>query len=256
MGEMGLAARAARAAILAEKACYPFKNYRHARDGIALFAGCNVASLFPRTVAAVRALFEERLGAGIVFDCCGSPLTLEGCDARARRVRDGVAQRLRARGVEEVVALCPNCAATLADGAGARVTGVYAKLREMGFEGALAPEGSVFVPCPDRAERAWLADVRALFDGEPAVLDRAPCCGLGRGSLADPARARRMARRCVELAHEAVDGPLHVYCASCAGQFASCGATDVRYVLAEVLGTDEAPQTARSLANRARAKFA
>ena len=102
MGEMGLATRVARAAILAEKACYPFRNYRHARGGGALFVGCNVASLFPRTVAAVRALFEERLGAGIVFDCCGSPLALEGCDARALRVRDGVAQRLRARGVEEV----------------------------------------------------------------------------------------------------------------------------------------------------------
>lgn len=250
---MKLSARIARRVILAEKERYPFKNYRHARSGSVLFVGCNVASLYPRTVAAVRRIFEERLGIGCVFDCCGSPLRLEGFDSRALRVRDGVAGRLRARGVREIIALCPNCASMFSDVPDMRVTSVYARLRELGVGRVLDPDGAVFVPCPDRTERVWLADVLACFDGEPPVLDRAPCCGLGRGSLQDPDRSRGMARRCLEQAREAADGPLYVYCASCAGQFASCGEGRVRYVLAELLGTGEGPDVGSSLANRARA---
>lgn len=253
---MKLSARIARRVILAEKARYPFKNYRHARSESVLLVGCNVASLYPRTVAAVRGVFEERLGIGCVFDCCGSPLQLEGFDARALRVRDGVAGRLRARGVREIIALCPNCASMFSEVPDLRVTSVYAKLHELGVGRVLEPDGAVFVPCPDRAERTWLADVLACFDGAPPVLDRAPCCGLGKGSLQDPDRSRKMARRCLEQAREAADGPLYVYCASCAGQFASCGESGVRYVLAEILGTGERPDVGSSLANRARAVLA
>ena len=176
---MSLSTRIARRVILAEKERYPFKNYRHARGGSVLFVGCNVASLYPRTVAAVRGIFEERLGVGCAFDCCGSPLQLEGFDARALRVRDGVVGRLRARGVREVIALCPNCASMFSDVPDLRVTSVYAKLRELGVGRVLDPDGAVFVPCPDRAQHTWLADVLACFDGAPPVLDRAPCCGLG-----------------------------------------------------------------------------
>ena len=64
-----------------------------------------------------------------------------------------------------------------------------------------------------------------------------------------------MARRCLEQARAAADGPLYVYCASCAGQFASCGEAGVRYVLAELLGTGEGPDVGSSLANRARSTF-
>lgn len=252
---MSLSTRIARRVILAEKGRYPFKNYRHARGGSVLFVGCNVASLYPRTVAAVRGIFEERLGVGCAFDCCGSPLRLEGFDARALRVRDGVVGRLRARGAREVIALCPNCASMFSDVPDLRVTSVYAKLRELGVGRVLDPNGAVFVPCPDRAQRTWLVDVLACFGGAPPVLDRAPCCGLGRGSLQDPDRSRRMARRCLEQARAAADGPLYVYCASCAGQFVSCGEAGVRYVLAELLGTGEGPDVGSSLANRARATF-
>lgn len=253
---MSFSSNLARRAILLEKMRYPFRNYRHARTKSVLFVGCNVASLYPRTVAAVRGVFEEHLGIGSVFDCCGSPLQLEGFDSRALRVRNGVARRLSAYGVEEVVALCPNCASTLADASGLRVTNVYAKLHEIGIGRMLDADGTVFVPCPDRSERLWLADVLACFDGEPTVLDHVPCCGLGKGGLRDPARGRKMAQICLERAHAVSDGPLHVYCASCSRQFASCGEGRVRYVLSELLGIDEAPCIGSSFANRVRSTFA
>ena len=57
---MKLSARIARRVILAEKARYPFKNYRHARSESVLLVGCNVASLYPRTVAAVKKKKKKR----------------------------------------------------------------------------------------------------------------------------------------------------------------------------------------------------
>lgn len=237
-----------------EKAHYPFRNYRHAHAESAVFVGCNVVSLFPRTVDAAVGLLRAEAGAGAAFDCCGAPLTIDGDPAGAQRVRAGVADRLRTRGVREVVALCPTCAATLADVPGLRVVSIYAKLREFGLGVRLAPDGAVFPPCPDRAHGAWLADVLAFFDGELAVLHRAPCCGLGAGGGPhDPDRARAMAQACLSQARAAAVGPLYVYCASCAGSFAGNGGADVRFVLSEVLGVHEAPQVGATLLNRARA---
>lgn len=249
----GLAARVRGALARAEKAHYPFRNYRHAHAESAVLVGCNVVSLFPRTVDAAVRLLRAEAGAGAAFDCCGAPLALDGDPAAAQRVRAGVADRLRACGVREAVALCPTCAATLADAPGLRVVSVYAKLRELGLGTRLAADGAVFPPCPDRARGAWLADVFAFFDGEPAVLRRAPCCGLGTGGGPhDPDRARAMAQACLGQARAAAAGPLYVYCASCAGSFAGNGGADVRFVLSEVLGVHEEPQVGATLLNRAR----
>lgn len=255
MAEASIASRALDALAVAEKAHYPFKNYRHARTRSVLFVGCNVASLFPRTVeAAVRLLGEY--GVGVVYDCCGAPLALEGDGAEAARVRGGVMRRLRERGVEEVVALCPTCASVLEREGELRVVSVYAKLRELGLGCTLAPDGAVFPPCPDRRDGTWLRDVLAFFEGDPPVLAKAPCCGLGEGGgPRRPDQARAMARACIEQARAAAAGPLYVYCASCAGSFATHGEPEVRYVLSGLLGIVEEPHVRSALFNRARAAF-
>lgn len=249
------ASRAADAIAVAEKAHYPFKNYRHAHAKSVLFVGCNVASLYPRTTRCAVTLLAEK-GVGAAYDCCGAPLALEGDPARADRVRDRVIARLRARGVEEVVAICPTCAAVLSGAEGIRVVSVYRKLVEVGVASSLASDAAVFPPCPDRASGEWSCDVLSFFEGSPTVLWDAPCCGLGEGGGPKrPEAADAMARECLRRAREESPAPLYVYCASCAGSFAEHGEPKVRFALSAILGVDEAPQTRSALANRARAKF-
>ena len=248
--------RVLNAIAVAEKARYPFKNYRHAFASSVLFVGCNVISLFPRTVREAARVLRERAGVGVAFDCCGAPLTLEGSKGEAERIGAGVARRLREQGVEELVATCPTCASTLQGVVDARVVSVYAKLRELGIGRRLASDGAVFPPCPDRRDGVWLSDVLSFFEGDPPVLSRAPCCGLGeRKGHRPPERVRAMACACIDQAREAAEGAPYVYCASCAGSFAAHGEPQVRYVLSEILGVHEAPALRSTLANRARAKL-
>lgn len=244
------------AVTVAEKAHYPFKNYRHARAKSVLFVGCNVVSLFPKTVQEAARVLRERAGVGVAFDCCGAPLSLEGSEGEAERVGAGVARRLREHGVEELVATCPTCASTLQGVVDACVVSVYAKLRELGIGRRLASDGAVFPPCPDRRDGVWLADVLSFFEGEPPVLTRAPCCGLGeRNGRRPPEQVKKMACACIDQAREAAEGAPYVYCASCAGSFAAHGEPRVRYALSEILGVREAPTLRSTLANRARAKL-
>ena len=242
-----------------EKAHYPFKNYRHAHAESVLFAGCNAVSLYPQTVAAAAHMLYDAAGVGVAYDCCGMPTALHGpagASGRAARVTDGVERRLMACGAREVVVLCPNCGAHLRVYSDLRVVNVYAKLRELGLGGRLVADGAVFVPCPDRKDRAWLGDVLPFFDGKPSIPTRVPCCGLGAGAgYGNPDAMYAMAQRAVSSCRAEAPGAPYVYCASCAGSFARHGCADVRYVLAEILGTHEAPQVSRSLMNRASSKF-
>lgn len=244
-----------------EKAHYPFRNYRGAHARSVLFVGCNVVSLYPRTVARAAAILRERAGVGVAFDCCGASLAMASragrrCEGSAFKVKEKVGARLSRAGVEELVTICPTCASALEGLSGVRVVNVYAKLRELGIGCKLPADGAVFPPCPDRKGEEWLGDVLAFFDDMPPVLRDVPCCGLGaavsgaRGDI--PAR---MSRRCLEFGRGAAEGPLYVYCASCAGAFAECGGESVRFALSEILCVHERPQTASSFANRAKAGF-
>ena len=259
MAELGLALRARLALADAEKGHYPFRNYRHARARRVLFVGCNVVSLYPRTVRAAVRVLAEREGMGYALDCCGAPLALAGKRTQAQRAAEGVVRRLSERGVEEAAFACPTCERSLRAplaAAGIRSTSVYAALRRCGAAGRLAADGAVFPPCPDRREKAWLAEVLSCFDAPPEVLEAAPCCGLGAGGgPSNPGRAQAMAAACLAQAHEAASAPPYVYCASCAGIFSASGEPGVRFALSELLGVHERPQTASALANRARAKL-
>lgn len=248
--------RVLNAIAVAEKAHYPFKNYRHARAKSVVFIGCNVVSLYPQTVRELARVLRERADIGIAFDCCGAPLSFEGSKGEAERIGKDVARSLRERGVKELVATCPTCALSLQALVDVQVVSVYAKLRELGIGQILAPDGAVFPPCPDRRDGLWLADVLSFFEDEPPVLLRAPCCGLGeRNGRRPPERVRAMACACIDQARQAAEGAPYVYCASCAGSFAAHGEPQVRYMLSEILGVHEAPALNSTLLNRARAKF-
>lgn len=248
-----------RALTSVEKAHYPFKNYRRAQAESVLFVGCNAVSLYPQTVSEAARVLSEAAGVGVAYDCCGAPVAVDAPDDVVR-VTGGVERRLFTRGVRELVLLCPTCDAHfrthLHEGCGMRVVSVYAKLSELGLGAKLPADGAVFVPCPDRRDRRWLGDVLSFFDGVPPVPTRVPCCGLGEGAgYANPQAMRAMATRAVERCQKEAPGAPYVYCASCAGSFARHGCAEVRYVLADILGTHERPQVTWSLANRAASKF-
>lgn len=258
-----MSGRLARALTSFEKAHYPFKNYRHVRAESVLFVGCNAVSLYPQTVSEAARVLYEAAGVGVAYDCCGAPVAADAPDDVAR-VTGGVERRLLARGVRELVLLCPTCDAHFraylhkgrGEGCDMRTVSVYAKLREVGLGAGLPADGAVFVPCPDRQDKRWLGDVLSFFEDIPPVPTRVPCCGLGEGAgYANPHAMHAMARRAVERCEAAAPGAPYVYCASCAGSFARHGCAEVRYVLAEILGTHERAQVARSLANRAASKF-
>ena len=74
---------------LIEKKNYLFKNYKHATGKSVLFTGCNFPSLYPETTIKLAEMLKEKAGIGIIFDCCGKPVSELGIKKRKRRSRKG-----------------------------------------------------------------------------------------------------------------------------------------------------------------------
>ncbi len=249
-----------------EKAHYPFSAYPHGRCASVLFPGCSMMAQFPRTTDALAALCRG-MGMGVAYDCCATSAAAQGKGTQARRVLERIRRRLEALGCEEVVLVCPNCYAHMAGKLGIRCVSIYEKLlgwhegpqaaRLAGLlpETAARPKGVLFTPCPDRTGRVWEAQARMLLDlGEVPTLRGVPCCGL-RADLA--CRGRETVRALDErIFAKAAGRTIYTTCASCAGQFVRMGYDGgVRHVLGALLGTDEAPDCAHAIPNRARRKF-
>lgn len=248
----------AQALALWEKAHYPFRSYPQGPCRTVVFPGCGLTSQFPRTTDALARLAADH-GAATVFDCCGASLADWGRTRAAERVADGLRRRLERLGCTRLVAACPTCLARLDGLLGIPCISVYEQLAAWGVRAGEgdAGEGSgepsaLFVPCPDRRDRALEQQIRALggLDGATALAG-VPCCGLRASCAArDTAFSCAQGRRVLDAAQ---GRPLVTYCASCAGQFARLGyAGPVRHALSGLLGVDEAPDAARALANRAR----
>lgn len=234
-----------------EKAHYPFVNWRHAKADVVLFPGCNAVSFFPRTVDALADLMADAAQVGIAYDCCGKPLVDYGMVGEDRMLSK-LEKRLAKAGVKELVCVCPNCYEYLSGRLPVRVTGVYEKLQQLSLlrEGALAGEGVVFPPCPDKRNLAWLEQLKPAFGQMPQVATASPCCGWGKSGVGKTSeQLAEMGKRCLGPADT------YVYCASCAGCLSAHTQGDQRvlYALVELLGTNERPQVSSSLANRAKA---
>ena len=252
-----------------EKRGYKWKNWRHAGSGAVFFPGCALPSFFPQTERALSRLLDEQAGMGCALDCCGkaleNPLGAAEMQAQVARVEAGCARC----GATELVTACPNCFATFSTGAATGAVGVYRVLAELGVAAQGAPCGVVFVPCPDRRERAWLADVRRLLGSGVEVLDTALCCGAAFANER-PQAAQQAARGVLRSACEACEARgvppvLYVYCASCAGQLERARLAGTKegdgrlarlrvvHVLSAVVGVQEAPAVGASILNRAKA---
>ena len=238
--------------LLWEKAPYKFANYRRASGRSVLFPGCNFPSFFPKTMEKLAAVMASH-GVGVAYDCCEKPVyelgLAEDAAAHIRRME----AKLRARGVEELVMVCPNCRRFLNGRIGIPMVTVYEKLRRLGEGEAVKRDVfPLYYPCPDRAEKRFFADILPFLEGEVTdAFAGVQCCGLGGcASAREPELSRRMTARAAEAAGE---GALYTYCASCVSHFRRRGLEKAYHLLPLILGVDEAvPLGMRPLLERMR----
>lgn len=238
--------------LLLEKKDYLFKNYRHASPGSVLFPGCNFPSFYPETTKRLVQLLKEKAGIGVIYDCCGKPVSELGMADQEARVIHQIEERLGKEHISELIMVCPNCYYYLKDRLSVRVVSIYEKLKELGIGKKIVGGGYILRPCPDREKSKWLVQAESFFENKCEIITDINCCGLGgcaRGK--EPEIARGFSDNLGDRKREKI----YVYCGSCAGSLAGNGCKNVHHVLTEILGENELPDTRKSMINRVKTKF-
>ena len=239
--------------LIKEKSDYLFRNYQNATEGSVLFPGCNFPSFYPRTTKKLMKLLKDCAGIGTIFDCCGKPIAELGMEQREFQMLMEMETRLSNNGIQEVIMLCPNCYEFLKPKLNIRVVTIYEVLERLGIGSRILGEAiSIFLPCPDREQRYWLKKMHAYLPEQAEIIEGAACCGLGGCARA---KEPEISKGFSEIIKKRNDPHIFTYCGSCAGKFARDGCGNVHHVLADILGTGEKPDVAKSLLNRARSKF-
>jgi len=242
------------AALIAEKKDYLFRNQKQAGKRSVLFPGCNFPSFFPRTTEYLVKLLRETADIGVLYDCCGKPISELGLEKEDARGIAALKQRLEKLGIEELIVLCPNCYHFLRPRLDIPVVSIYDKLRELGL-GQQIREDKVhlFVPCPDKASLTLEKSLLPFIDGEWETIRGIQCCGLG--GCAAGKELEISASFAADLKNRELPN-VYAYCASCAGKLRRSGVENVHHVLVDILGTGEVSELSlKSLWNRARHRF-
>lgn len=235
--------------LLVEKKDYLFKNYQQAAKKSVLFPGCNFPSFYPKTTKVLVKILQEKADMGVVYDCCGKPVSELGLKADEDRIIARISHKLKECGVSEVVVLCPNCYAFLKSRLDINVVSIYEKLTELGIERKLENEIQLFLPCPERKEQGMLRKMQPFLPEKAEVVKNTSCCGLGGcAGYKEPELAQ-------EMASSMQRKEIYTYCASCASNFARNGCEKVHHILVEILETNEIPDTGKSFLNRVKTKF-
>lgn len=242
-------------ALITEKKNYLFKNYKKGKKKSVLFPGCNFPSFFPKTTDYLIDLLREKADMGVVFDCCGKPVSELGLADATKQGLVALKARLKAAGVEELVILCPNCYYFLKPRLTEfSVVNIYDKLRELGLGSNICEEkANIFVPCPDKASKELENAFLPFLEGEWENIPGVQCCGLGGCAAGkEPEVSQGFRDKLKEQGRDNV----YAYCASCAGCLTRSGVEHVYHVLVELLGTGEKPVTSGATVwNRAKRVF-
>lgn len=237
--------------MISEKKDYLYRNYKHAAGKSVLFPGCNFPSVYPRTTRRLAELLRECAGIGIVYECCGKPIADIGMETEEKAIVREIERRLLAKGVTEVILLCPNCYDFLKNNLRIRTVNIYQKLKELRLGEKIPGGGWMFKPCPDRESGEWLSDIEYFLEEKCRLAEDVQCCGLGgNGGVLEPELAKSFAARLKD-----VPETIYTYCGSCAGNLTRNGCRQVRHVLPEILKTHEKPDTVKSLLNRMKTKY-
>ena len=236
---------------LGEKRDYKFRNWKHVTAGSVFFPGCNFPSLFPKTCNKAIKIFEKH-GIGTVFECCGKPVAELGFKEDEDRIIDEIKTKLKENNIEEIIVACPNCRGHFRDRLGVKVTGVYAKLKELGEGRELDMDAKMFLPCPDRKGDVWIDEIKEFIRGEISFVEGVQCCGLGGNAIL---KEKELSQGFTEEFKAQNPGQVYTYCASCTGRIVRNGFKTINHILPLVLGTGETPVTSISYLHRVLTKF-
>lgn len=235
--------------LIGEKKDYVFKNYRHGKKKSVLFPGCNFPSFYPKTTQQLVNLLQEKADVGVVYDCCGKPISELGMKKEEEAIITRIQSNLEELGVEEVIMLCPNCYTYLKPRLHVKVVSIYEKLDELGLGNPIEKDIKVHLPCPERSGKHLLKQMESFLTGSVEILQDAQCCGLGGcGGRKEPGLAKMMASSMKEK-------EIYTYCASCASSFTRNRCKQVSHILVDILGSDEKPDTGKSVLNRMKTKI-
>ena len=240
--------------LIAEKKDYLFRNQKKAGKKSVLFPGCNFPSFFPETTEYLVKLLKDTADIGVLYDCCGKPVSELGLSREDQQGMDKLKQRLDALGIEEIVVLCPNCYHFLKPRLDIPVVSIYTKLQELGLGNRIQDEKAyLFVPCPDKASMELEQSLLPFISGEWENIKGIQCCGLGGcASGKEPEISASFAEKLKEKDYPNV----YAYCASCAGKLRRSGVKNVHHVLVDILGTgEESELSLKSVWNRAKHRF-
>lgn len=236
---------------LGEKRNYRFRNWKHVTSGSVFFPGCNFPSLFPKTCSKAIRIFEKH-GIGTVFECCGKPVGELGFADDEERILSEIRARLKENNIEEIIVACPNCRGFFGDRLGIKVTGVYAKLKELGEGKELDMNARMFLPCPDRKGDVWMDEIKAFIKGDISFVEGVQCCGLGGNAIL---KEKELSQSFTEEFKSQDLGQVYTYCASCTGRIVRNGFKTINHILPLILETGEKPDTSKSYLNRVFTKF-
>lgn len=238
--------------MLAEKADYKFRNYKRATEGSVYFPGCNFPSLFPKTSEYISNLLKKDHGIGTVYDCCGKPVGETGLKNEEERIIAEMNARFEENGITEIITACPNCKDYLTGKVYVPIVDIYTKIRELGYGKTIQEDMMIYLPCPDRDKKEWLASVSEFVDGEIKLAQGINCCGLGgMAKIEEPEIAKEYSESMKTKYNEE---NVYTYCASCVGNFTRSG-KPTKHFLPAILETDEAPDTTKSYLNRVMTKM-
>ena len=189
---------------------------------------------------------------GVLFDCCGKPVSELGLKEQEGKIIRRLNERLRTADIQEIVILCPNCYYFLKDKLEIQVLSIYEKLSQLGIGQKVDGKGSLFLPCSDREDQQWVSWLEPFFQKKPDIIKGTQCCGLGGcAGGKEPELAKGMACHVTEEGYETV----YTYCASCAGNLTRNGGQGVSHLLTEILDYHEQPDVAKSMINRMKTRY-
>jgi len=225
-----------------EKQWFPWKSESIQSGRPAIFTGCNAVLFMPETVQMVLGILGKHQY-GWIYDCCGKPLDrTEAGTVGIQRLEN----RIQKHKISEIAVFCPNCYYYLKGKLSVPVVPLYDSLKREGIlpQKSLS-EATLFIPCPDRAEKTMLGSMERWLGQTFASTYAGSCCGLAQSDSEGP---RSSIQRIKNLNQK-----MRPYCASCFGQFRNHGISHSPHVLSEVFGIEEGPITVPSrILNRIR----
>lgn len=189
------------------------------------FPGCGLSGYSPELTLKVLTYLQEKLpGTGILLGCCGGPTHFLGDQARFGEILEGVKEKVRRLGAQELILACPDCYHTIKHSApDLEIRSLPEVILVQGLPetlpGAKGKRFSLHDSCKARWEKGWQDSVRSLVEAMGHQVeemeyskDKTRCCGMGgMVPYVDFELAGRVTKkRADEASHDIL-----TYCTSC-----------------------------------------